>query len=60
KSTLKKGSVETYKANEGFQIWTGKGEYLDLAVNGVPLGSPGNGVIKKILLTREGFMIEDK
>lgn len=60
KSVLKKGSVETYKANEKFQLWTGKGEYLDLTLNGNPLGSPGNGVIKRISLTREGLTIEKK
>jgi len=60
KSVLKKGSVETYKANDKFQLWTGKGEYLDLTLNGNPLGSPGNGVIKRISLTREGLTIEKK
>ncbi len=60
KSILKKGSVETYKANDKFQLWTGKGEYLDLTLNGNPLGSPGNGVIKRISLTREGLTIENR
>lgn len=60
KSVLKKGSVETYKANDKFQLWTGKGEYIDLTLNGNPLGSPGNGVIKRISLTREGLAVEKK
>jgi len=60
KSILKKGSVEAYKANEKIQLWTGKGEFLDLALNGNDLGSPGNGVLRKILLTREGLSVEKK
>jgi len=60
KSTMKKGSVETYKANEKFQLWTGKGEFLSLALNGNDLGSPGNGVFRKIILTREGLSVEKK
>jgi len=60
KSVLKKGSVEAYKADERLQLWTGKGEFLDLVLNGNPLGSPGNGVIKNIILTREGLKIEKK
>jgi cytoskeleton protein RodZ len=60
KSTLKKGSVETYRAEQKFQLWTGKGEFLELVLNGNPLGSPGNGVIKNIVLTREGLKIEKK
>jgi len=58
KSILKKGSRETYKARERFQLWTGKGEFLDLNLNGNPLGSPGDGVIKNIILTHEGLNIE--
>jgi cytoskeletal protein RodZ len=60
KSVLKKGSAEAYKANDSFQLWTGKGEYLDLILNGNRLGSPGGGVIKKILLNREGLTVEKK
>jgi cytoskeletal protein RodZ len=60
KSTLKKGSVETYRADNKFQLWTGKGEYVDLTLNGNPLGSPGNGVIRNISLTREGLTVEKK
>lgn len=60
KSILKKGSVEAYKADDKFQLWTGKGEYLDLVLNGNPLGSPGGGVLKKIILTREGLSIDKK
>lgn len=60
KSVLKKGSVEAYKADEKFQLWTGKGEFLDLVLNGNPLGSPGGGVIKKIVLTREGLKIDKR
>lgn len=57
---LKKGSVESYKADEKFQLWTGKAEFLELIVNGEFLGSPGKGVLRKIILTREGLSIEKK
>lgn len=60
RSILKKGSTEIYKADEKFQLWTGKGEYLDLILNGNSLGSPGGGVIKNIILTREGLKIEKR
>lgn len=60
KGLLKKGSVEAYKADEKFQLLTGKGEFLDLTLNGNPLGSPGDGVIKKIILTRKGLKIDKK
>lgn len=60
KSVLKKGNVEAYKADEKIQLWTGKGEFVDLVLNGNPLGSPGNGVIKNILLTREGLRVDKK
>ncbi len=60
KSVLRKGSVETYKADEKFQLWTGKGEFLELVLNGNKLGSPGNGVIRSVNLTREGLTIENK
>lgn len=57
---LKKGSIEAYKANDKFQLWTGKAEFLELSLNGNGLGSPGNGVMRKITLTREGLKIEKK
>ncbi|MCX5715562.1 MAG: DUF4115 domain-containing protein [Candidatus Omnitrophica bacterium] len=59
-NVLKKGSVEAYKAQDTFQIWTGKAEFLDLVLNGNPLGSPGNGVIRKISLTHQGLKVEKK
>jgi len=57
-SVLDKGSSETYRAEDKLRLWTGRGEYLDLTLNGHNLGSPGRGVIKKILLTRKGLSIE--
>ncbi|MDD5449735.1 MAG: DUF4115 domain-containing protein [Candidatus Omnitrophica bacterium] len=60
KSVLKKGSSETYKAADKFELWTGKGEFLDLSLNGNVLGSPGGGVIKSIVLTRDGLKVEKK
>ncbi|NQU73209.1 MAG: helix-turn-helix domain-containing protein [Candidatus Omnitrophica bacterium] len=59
-NVLKKESVEAYKAANEFVLWTGKGEYLDLVLNGNPLGSPGKGVIKNINLTHKGLTIKKK
>lgn len=59
-SILKKGSVESYNAQKQFRLHTGKGEYVELILNGNPLGSPGGGVIKNIMLTHKGLRIEKK
>ena len=55
KNILKKGSYETWKAKENFKIWTGNASAMKLDLNGNDLGSPGKGVIKDILITREGI-----
>lgn len=52
---LQKGSKETWEANDKIELWTGNASALDLTLNGRPLGSPGKGVIKNILVTREGI-----
>jgi hypothetical protein len=57
---LQAGSSEEWKADKEFILWTGKAEYLDLILNGNPLGSPGRGVIKNIMITREGMEIKDE
>jgi len=59
-NVLKKGSVETYKADNTFHIWTGKADSLDLVLNGHTLGSPGGGVLRNIILSRDGLKVEKK
>ena len=43
-----------------FVLWVGKAEYLELILNGHPLGSPGRGVIKDITITRKGLEVKGK
>ncbi len=57
-NVLKKNSIESYDAGEKFQIWAGNGELIDLMLNGNPLGSPGKGTLKNIILTRDGLAVE--
>ena len=59
-SILQKGSQETWQANDKIELWVGNASALDLTLNGHPLGSPGRGVIKNILITREGMSKETK
>jgi len=54
-NVLKKGSVEVYTAQKKFQLWIGKGELVELTLNGHSLGSPGNGTLKSLLITHEGL-----
>lgn len=55
---LKKGSAETWVANDSIDLWVGNARGLDLDLNGRKLGSPGQGVIKDIRITRGGLKIE--
>ena len=55
---LSRGSSEEWQADKRFDLWTGKAEYLDLILNGNPLGSPGEGVIKDITVTRSGMEVK--
>lgn len=55
---LEKGSIEIWKAEKEFRIWTGNGSLIDLVLNGNPLGSPGRGVIKNIVVTHKGLKVE--
>ena len=55
---LPKGSKETWSAKNEIRIWTGKAEVLDLTLNEQYLGRPGSGVIKYIVVTRDGMRID--
>ncbi|MFH1406632.1 MAG: RodZ domain-containing protein [Candidatus Omnitrophota bacterium] len=52
---LPKGSVKKLEAQKSIELWTGKGHALSLDLNGYNLGSPGQGVIKNLVITREGM-----
>ncbi len=56
-AVLKKGSIETWEAKESLDISTGRAEAIDAELNGAALGALGNGVIKGILITRDGLKL---
>ncbi len=54
---LKKGGAETWTAKDAIEIWTGNASNMSLILNKSPLGSPGKGVVKKMLISRDGVRI---
>lgn len=54
---LKKGASENWRAKDKIEIWTGNSSNMALTLNRKFLGSPGKGVVKKLVLTREGAKI---
>ncbi len=56
-SILKRGASETWQAGEKIEIWTGNSSNMYLSLNTHGIGSPGKGVVKKMLITREGIRI---
>lgn len=57
---LKKGDIEHWLADNSIELWVGDGSALELELNGRHLGSPGAGVIKNIIITRQGMKIGEK
>ena len=57
---LKKGDIERWLADDSIELWIGDGSALELELNGKHLGSPGTGVIKNIIITRQGMKIGGK
>ncbi len=56
-NVLSQGKEEKWIAKEKIELWVGNAEGLELILNGNNLGSPGEGVIKNILITREGMKV---
>jgi len=54
-NVLKKGSSETWLADRSFEVWTGNASAMKLSLNGNRLGSPGRGVMRGVVVTREGI-----
>lgn len=54
---LGRNAVETWTAVETLEIWTGNASNMFLSVNRTSLGSPGRGMIRKMIITREGVRI---
>jgi len=57
---LKKGDIERWLADDSIELWIGDGNALELELNGRHLGSPGTGVIKNVIITRQGMKIGGK
>lgn len=55
---LSKGKEEKWTAKKEIEIWVGNAEGLELILNGRELGALGKGVIKGILITREGMTVK--
>ena len=55
KNVLKKESIESWNANDNFEIWTGKADKITLLLNDYDMGSPGRGVMKNIIIDRHGM-----
>ena len=54
-NVLQKGTSETWQADKSFTIWTGKAESTALSLNGNDFGILGDGVMRNVLITREGM-----
>lgn len=52
---IKKGSTESWTAQNNFSIWTGKAAALKIKLNNMDLGTAGKGVIKDLVIDREGL-----
>jgi hypothetical protein len=57
---LKKGDIERWLADDSIELWVGDGSALELELNGRHLGSLGTGIIKNIIITRQGMEIGGK
>jgi cytoskeletal protein RodZ len=58
KRVISKGTVESFTANESFNIYVAKAEAIELRLNGQFIGSPGKGVIDNIEITRKGIKVK--
>ncbi len=56
-SILKKGTSDTWTANDLIEIWTGNSSNMLLTLNNYSLGSPGKAVVKKMIINHEGVKI---
>jgi cytoskeletal protein RodZ len=54
---LKKGTSETWTASDQIEIWTGNSSSMVLTLNKYALGSPGKGVVKRMIINRDGVKV---
>ena len=56
-STLKKNRIETWYAQDNIEIWSGNTSLMKLTLNTYDLGVISKGVVKTLLIDREGVRI---
>jgi len=54
---LPKGSTEKWNAKKSIELWLGKAQAVEMTLNGQALKPAGRGVVKNIILTREGMNV---
>lgn len=54
---LKKDSGDSWQAKESIEIWTGNASNMLLILNRTAIGSPGKGVVKKMIVSHDGVRI---
>jgi cytoskeleton protein RodZ len=54
---MKQGAVESWSAKDSIEIWSGNASNMFLSINKKPIGSPGKGSVKKMILSHEGVRI---
>ncbi|MFA5142741.1 MAG: RodZ domain-containing protein [Candidatus Omnitrophota bacterium] len=57
KRVLPKGMEEAFAANNTINMFVGRAEAIEIAVNGKSLGSPGRGVMRNIEVTSNGVKV---
>jgi cytoskeletal protein RodZ len=55
---LKRSSQEEWAFEKEMHLWLGNAAFVELTLNGKYYGSPGKGVIKDIVVTKEGIKIK--
>ena len=59
-NVLKKGAFKKLTANQKINLWVGNASALVLEMNGKPLIVPVRGVVKNIVITRQGLSVGKK
>ncbi len=55
---LKRASQEEWSFEKEIHLWVGNAAFVELTLNGKYYGSPGKGVIKDIIVTKEGIRVK--
>jgi len=57
RGTLPRGKTKTLRADQGFSLWLGKTEAVEIEINGKKIPPVAKGVQKNIVITREGISL---